>query len=138
MGGLTGSPAAVQALTSPCVAVLILAPDVSLLYCHNITPAYQPNYLNARVVQAPKSVIDTNPEFITSICAAGFPTTILFDGMPLAIIYFTAVFEKNPVDLINSYSYVLYLVSPWLQNCTLQKSIIDPTYLSTVQYPPLG
>ena len=79
------------------VAVFIMLPSKSLLYCQYITPAYQPNYVKARDVQLPSSVALTNPEFMTSLALAGFPTTILFEGIPRAIISLTEVPLKKPV-----------------------------------------
>jgi hypothetical protein len=38
----------------------------------------------------------------TSFAVAGFPTTILFAGIPLAIISFTDVPEKVPVAAVNN------------------------------------
>lgn len=102
IGGFNGSPDFVYEFTMLCAAAAILSPLRSLRYCQNITPAYQPNYAYAFAVHAPKSVKLTSPVLATSNCAAGLPTTILFNGTPLDAICFTAVLLKNPVDAMNN------------------------------------
>jgi hypothetical protein len=82
----------------------IPVPVVSLLYCQSITPPNHPNYWKAFVVQVPRSDKLTSPVFITSNWAAGCPTIILLEGIPLPIIYFTEVLLKVPVECINNSS----------------------------------
>ena len=54
-------------------------------------PVHQPKSLYACIAQFPRLTESTYPLFTTSCRLAGLPTTILFDGTPLFIIYYTEV-----------------------------------------------
>lgn len=76
-------------------ALFMLLPPTSDIYCQYITPPNQPNSVYALLTHDPKSVDSTAPVLEASAAVTGLPITIFFAGIPLAMIYFTEVPEKN-------------------------------------------